>query len=240
MEIAWGIVGIVATLLVGTGVSVLGFSPPEYLIARACFYSSAAILAITCMAWELRTDSPDWWRITAGALVCICVGIGLPTLLSWVDRRQSGAVSTKLKVVSLAFASPHFAAGLPIAVRVNFKNVYGKALKIRNAAWMQTRLIPANLAAEKENEDSLWRELVERIKRSGRDAEIPMVEGEMNPIFETNPLLPDEFASIMTGTHAVYFAVLTIDRETQQHLMELCFFVSRDGRIQYCSQYNGP
>jgi hypothetical protein len=89
MEIAWTIVGIVATLLVGVGVSVLGLNPPEYVVARTCFWVSALLLGCTGLVWELRTEQPTWWRITAGILIWICVGVGLPESLRWVSKRQA-------------------------------------------------------------------------------------------------------------------------------------------------------
>jgi Leucine-rich repeat (LRR) protein len=92
MEIAWTIVGIVATLLVGVGVSVLGLSPPEYTVARACFWVSASLMGGIGIVWELQTEQPTWWRICAGILIWVCVGVGLPESLRWVSKRQAAAM----------------------------------------------------------------------------------------------------------------------------------------------------
>jgi hypothetical protein len=248
MEIAWGIVGVVAALLVGVGVSMVGLSPPEYLVARICFCLSAVVLGGTCMVWELRTQEPIWWRITAGVLVWICVGVGLPESLRWVGGRQASSLlpkvietPRKLKVTSLVFDHPLLVPGHPIAVRVNFKNISGKSIKMRNATYTQTRVLPKDLAAEKEAEDALWQELVDGLEKQGRDAVIPMVEDEeMNQILESGVLTLNEYMDIMRGSHAVYFASIIRDRETNEDLLELCFFVGRAGIIQYCSQHNGP
>lgn len=248
MDIAWEIVGVVVAIFVGLGVSMVGLSPPEYAVARACFWLSAVLLGATGLVWELRTQQPTWWRISAGVLIWTCVGVGLPETLRWVGWRQAGVLAPKtvenpkkLKVMSLAFVHPHLAPGSPIAVRVNFKNVSGRAIRIRNAAYVQTRVMPKDLSAEKENENLLWQQLRDGLEKAGRDAEIPMVEdGDMNQILESAPLASDEYEDIMRGSHAVYFASITQDRDTKEHLMELCFFVGNLGKIQYCSQHNGP
>lgn len=89
MDVAWGIVGVVFALLIGVGVSVLGLSPPEYNVARACFWLSGIVLGATTFAWELKTQQPALWRLSAGIAVWVCIGVGLPETLRWVRSRQS-------------------------------------------------------------------------------------------------------------------------------------------------------
>ena len=92
MDIAWEIVGVVVALLIGTGVNLLGLNPPEYAIAKACFWISAVLLGGTGLLWELRTQQPTWWRISAGVLIWVCVGVGLPEALRWISTRQSSVL----------------------------------------------------------------------------------------------------------------------------------------------------
>ena len=89
MDIAWTIVGVVVALFVGIGFSVLGLSPPEYTIARTLFWLSAVLLGGVGIVWEIRTEQPTLWRITAGILIWVCVGVGLPECLRWISMRQA-------------------------------------------------------------------------------------------------------------------------------------------------------
>ncbi len=88
MDIAWGVSGAVCCLLVGVGFSVLGFNPPEYVIARVCFWASATILGVTGFVWALKTQQPVLWRVSASAAIWLYIGIGLPETLRWIKVRQ--------------------------------------------------------------------------------------------------------------------------------------------------------
>ena len=88
MEIAWGIVAAVCPLLVGAGISVLGMTPPEFMISRGCFILAATVLAGMGLFWELRTGQPFWWRVAAGVLIWGCSGVGLAESLRWVSYRE--------------------------------------------------------------------------------------------------------------------------------------------------------
>lgn len=83
--------------------------------------------------------------------------------------------------------------------------------------------------------------MIDNVHSLGRDADFPtMGDGEFNQILESNPVTAPEYADIIRGNHAVYFAMLTLDRETGEHLIELCFFIGSKGIVHFCPTHNRP
>jgi len=131
--------------------------------------------------------------------------------------------------------------GHPFTATVYLKNVSGKILRVKNIAFTQTRPFPQNVNEERTNEDTMWSAVETNILLLGRDAEFPtMGDGEFNQVLESNPVGRAEFQDIAQGNQAAYFAMLTLDRETGEHLVELCFFVGWRGAIHFCSTHNLP
>jgi hypothetical protein len=93
VEIIWSVVGVVVALLIGTGINVLGYTPPEFKLARACFWCSAIILGLTDTTWHLQTD----WLLLEQMCVAVplwgCILIGLPAGTRWIDRRETAYIS---------------------------------------------------------------------------------------------------------------------------------------------------
>jgi hypothetical protein len=89
MGIAWTITGVIVGILISAGVGMLGLNPPEFTVARACFLISAVLLGVMSLVWQIHTNQPTWWRITAGVALWLCIGIGIPETIRWVSRRQS-------------------------------------------------------------------------------------------------------------------------------------------------------
>jgi hypothetical protein len=103
MGLLWTVVGILVSVFVSGGVSVLGYNPPEFKLARACFWASALLLGVTDAAWHLQTD----WSLTGRLCVAVPlwagVLIGLPTGLRWIERREAVYVSSFPKPVTIGF-----------------------------------------------------------------------------------------------------------------------------------------
>lgn len=128
MEIAWTIIGIVVPVLIGVGLSMIGLNPPEFKIARGCFWVSAIMLGGMNTVWDIKTDLPAWWRILAGALIWILIGVGLPEGLRWVTRRERREVPPKTtdeKPPTLATTKPE----TPPTLLELFKNDFPYVLK---------------------------------------------------------------------------------------------------------------
>ena len=90
MEILWTIVGVVVSVLVGIGVAMAlsNASSSEFLFAKACFYLSAVILGSSTLWWELKTESPFFWRLVIGCAVGGLIFVLLPVSIHWVNERS--------------------------------------------------------------------------------------------------------------------------------------------------------
>jgi hypothetical protein len=91
VEILWTAVGIIVPVLVGWGASMMGLNPPEFKVARWCFWLSALILAAMTTYWLTTTDQPIAIRIVVGVLVGALIFVGLPETLRWVTAREMAA-----------------------------------------------------------------------------------------------------------------------------------------------------
>ena len=89
MEIAWSVVAILVPLLIGAGLSMIGLSPPEFLIARWCFWLSATILGGMELFWQVQTERSGIMRIGVGVLIWVTILVGLPELLRWTKNREA-------------------------------------------------------------------------------------------------------------------------------------------------------
>ena len=72
-EILWGITGVLGPVFVAVAVAVVGFTPPEFTLARVLFIAAAVLLAGTTLLWLFTTERPMWWRLTIAAIVGITV-----------------------------------------------------------------------------------------------------------------------------------------------------------------------
>src|ERR1039458_4010817 len=88
MEIAWTIVGIIAPLLLGAMLNLVGLTPPEFRAARICLVLSATILGGMDMVWQIQTGQALWWRLVVGFVIFGLIGAGLPEGLRWIKKRE--------------------------------------------------------------------------------------------------------------------------------------------------------
>jgi len=177
--------------------------------------------------------------------MCLLASVwaGLCVWITSTDSAEAPAKEptsvNKLAVQSIEPGKLHI--GYPLTATVYMKNNSGRILQVRNIAFTQTRPYPLNATEEIANENAIWREVLSGIQPFGRDAEFPtMGDGEFNQIIESNPVGATEYRDIISGNHAVYFAMLTADRNTGENLIELCFFVGSRGIVQFCSTHNRP
>src|SRR6266550_4334926 len=70
---SWTVVGVLAPLAFGVGVSVLSMTPPEYRIARGCFWFTALFVLAKTGSW-VAGGLAD--RRMLGAVVLVAVGTG--------------------------------------------------------------------------------------------------------------------------------------------------------------------
>ena len=94
MTVLWTVVGAAVGLLIGAGLNVLGYSPPEFRLARTCFWASATLMGITDIAWHLQTDWPPVPQLCVAFSIWVGITVGLPAGLRWIDRREASYAST--------------------------------------------------------------------------------------------------------------------------------------------------
>ena len=93
MGLIWTIVGVLVSLFVSVGISVLGYTPPEFRLARACFWASAILLGLTDIAWHVQTNWTLFQQLLVAGSVWVGILIGLPIGLRWIEQREKVYVS---------------------------------------------------------------------------------------------------------------------------------------------------
>jgi hypothetical protein len=89
VETAWTVVGTLASVLVGVGVSVLSLSPPDFRIAKICFWLAACMPIGMAIYWTSTTKDQFLPRVAAvdGAIGVAAILL-LPAGLLWIRRRE--------------------------------------------------------------------------------------------------------------------------------------------------------
>jgi hypothetical protein len=90
----WPMVLFVVPLLIGGGMEVIGWSPPEFLFAKLCFAVSGLILLAKVVHWLVGTNSSQGERMIVRFLIFGAIGVGLVESLHWVRNRQQSAQSS--------------------------------------------------------------------------------------------------------------------------------------------------
>ncbi len=105
LEIAWTVIGILVPILIGAGLSVVGYPAPEFRTARACFWASALLLGGMDIVWSIKTPHSYSWRAIVGGLVWAAILLFLPVGLKWI-REKEIAVSSKHPSFVFVFGAP--------------------------------------------------------------------------------------------------------------------------------------
>jgi hypothetical protein len=80
-------------ILVGAGFRVMGYSRPDFRIARWCFILSALVAVATDVKWMTTAEYPLNMRLIVGVAVCGLAGIGLFAALRWTKNRECQSAS---------------------------------------------------------------------------------------------------------------------------------------------------
>jgi hypothetical protein len=86
--VLWTIVGILVPVLVGAGLTFIGYVPPEFGYARACFIGAACLLLSMQLYWAATTTHGLSARMMVSLPILLLIGVGLPEALQWVEQRQ--------------------------------------------------------------------------------------------------------------------------------------------------------
>jgi hypothetical protein len=193
---------------------------------------SGLVIGILALARSPLRDNLYVLFSSAAILSSIFLG-----LIIWVRKQRPVSPALMVQDIVLGNLIP----GQPFTASVYFKNTTNRVIRIRNLAFTQTRPFPRNRTEEMENENAIWSAVTDHVDGMGRDAEVPtMGKGEFNQVLETATVSLPEYRDILAGNHATYFAMLTRDRDTEENLIELCFFVGKQGIVHYCSSHNRP
>ena len=89
IEIAWTVVGIIVSIAIGAGFAVIGLAPPEFKVARICFWGSSVILAGMDIVWSIQTEHSFMWRAIVSGLIGASIFVFLPEGLRLIHRREA-------------------------------------------------------------------------------------------------------------------------------------------------------
>jgi hypothetical protein len=258
MEISWAIIGVILGILIGAGVGMLGLSPPEFIVARACFLISAVLLGAMSFVWQIHTNQPTWWRITAGVALWLCIGIGLPESMRLVSRRQStfekppqtgNAVvgSRPVRIVGL-FLEP-IVLGRPITLIVRVVNDSDATVKIISkytAGWVENLPLETEHFAIDKLEDKVWNQLgsSRSIIIGDSTSDIPAALS-LPPKLEVNVTDPSlviatrEIIQMLNNKSGLYFCG-TFTQESASNVTRFCVRIDkhRDKALSLCRNYN--
>lgn len=86
----WPLVGIFFSVLIGAGFSVMSMSPPEFQIAKICFFLAAIIAVSKVGTWLLcESDLAVSERVIVAILVFGLSGAGWVESWRWIDSRRA-------------------------------------------------------------------------------------------------------------------------------------------------------
>lgn len=89
IEIAWTVVGIIVSIVISAGFAVIGLAPPEFKLARICFWGSSIILAGMDIVWGTQTEHSFMWRAIVSGLIGATIFVLLPEGLRLIHRREA-------------------------------------------------------------------------------------------------------------------------------------------------------
>jgi hypothetical protein len=81
----WSGLGVAIAVGFG-GVAMMQFSPPKWMIARACFSIAVLFWFVADFVWELTTPMPFGMRLIGGVGTAFVIGSLFPILLIWAQR----------------------------------------------------------------------------------------------------------------------------------------------------------
>lgn len=258
METAWTIIGVIFGIVIGAGVGMLGLTPPEFIMARACLLISAVMLGTMSLVWQFHTSQPTWWRISAGVALWLCIGIGLPESMRWVSRRQSifekppktGNIvvdSRPVRIVGI-FLEP-IALGKPITLIVRVINDSDTTVKIISkytAGWVENLPLETEHFAIDKLEDDVWNQLGSsksiNIGDSTSDGPATLSFPPKLEVNVTDPSLviaTKEIIQMLDSRSALYFCG-TFTEESTSKVTRFCVRVDkhRDKALSLCRNYN--
>lgn len=96
IEIAWTVTGMLVSVMVGIGLAAVGYNPPEFRLARRCFWLSSVLLGGMAIVWHVQTGHSLLWRVVVSGLIGAAILILLPESLRWVARRELSAKQSQL------------------------------------------------------------------------------------------------------------------------------------------------
>jgi hypothetical protein len=86
----WAIAGIVLALGFGA-VSLMGLSPPAFLMARICFMVAAILVVAVVAMWARKLTAATWVRIATVSSASILTPILLIWMWMWINGREAAA-----------------------------------------------------------------------------------------------------------------------------------------------------
>src|SRR5688500_7138405 len=91
--VRWEVVGAVVAIFIGSGLGLMGLSPPEFFWAKLCFTAAALFLSARIGTSLAYVDYATPLRLLAAVLCFGVIGLGWVESWRWVKGRQPVATS---------------------------------------------------------------------------------------------------------------------------------------------------
>jgi hypothetical protein len=88
IEILWTVTGVLVPLLLGTAWAMVGLTPPEFWIARACIGLAALIFGATALTWLSASEWPNAARGVLAIVIGAIAFVGFSESLRWINLRE--------------------------------------------------------------------------------------------------------------------------------------------------------
>jgi hypothetical protein len=90
-RLGWTATGVVVPLLVGVGMNVLGYSPPDFLLARSCFILAGIFLIVMTTVWLCTNWRPTRRRAIVATALYLLTTSSLGFGMIYVNNREAKA-----------------------------------------------------------------------------------------------------------------------------------------------------
>ena len=224
-----------ATALIALAVS---FSPKAsvaacWLLIAASWIIAAAAISGTPVIKKSK-NSMLWKAALSGFLA-----VSLFVFGKWLTNSKD--ITPITVILPLLVQAIRTNEGNKYTLIANSRNNTGSILKVRFSRGFSLVQKPNNYGDRTKIEDEEWAAAEAQLNLYGHDQDLPSRNnGELNLRLDSRLLTDQEVQKIGEGSLIPYFFSITQDRETKEHLVEICVYLDRNLSVQDCSKHNKP
>jgi hypothetical protein len=200
---------------------------------------SLLVCSFLCVDGLRRTEWASIIGRRSGKFVSVCAitvlvffGIGL-----WITRSRPPE-KDPFTVVSPVLVQNN---GDKIIVIANCRNNTGRVLKVRFIRGNALMPKPISYESRTRAEDSFWALFEAGMDIHGQDQDLSSrANGETNLQIGSQMLDERQILQIRNGSLVPYFFAITQERESKEHLAEICVYLAQNLTVQNCTKHNKP